>query len=301
MALPEGFARRITDLHGDLGRDWLDRLPRRVQRCAEEWSLTLGRPFPSLSYSFVAPATRRDGAAAILKMGVPGPALTAEIKALRLMEGRGSVRLLAADPARGALLLERLVPGTALATLCPEHDEEATSIAATVMQRLWRAEPAQHTFPRVTDWVSGFREFRRTRSPLPPAWLDRADRWMEELIQSCQQALVLHGDLHHGNILAAEREAWLAIDPKGVLGEPAFEAGALLRNPMPEILAFPELRRVLGRRIDQLSEQLGLDKQRVLGWGIAQAVLAASWAFEDHGSEWEPWIACAEHFLAIET
>jgi streptomycin 6-kinase len=104
-------------------------------------------------------------------------------------------------------------------------------------------------------------------------------------------SLILHGDLHHFNILSAEREPWLAIDPKGVVGEAAYEAGALLRNPLEDMSQYPH---ILKRRIAILSEMLDIDCQRILGWAVAQAVLSAWWSYEDHGQGWEPGVALAE-------
>jgi streptomycin 6-kinase len=108
------------------------------------------------------------------------------------------------------------------------------------------------------------------------------------------EPVLLHGDLHHENILSAERQPWLAIDPQGVIGEPAYETGALLRNPMPDILNFPNLKSVLKKRVDQLVEELALDRSRILGWGIAQAVLSAWWDYEEHGHVGETSITIAE-------
>ncbi len=108
------------------------------------------------------------------------------------------------------------------------------------------------------------------------------------------EPVLQHGDLHHDNILSAERQAWLAIDPKGVAGEPAYEVAALLRNPMPQLLSMPNLGLVMARRVDLLSEYLSLDRTRLVAWGLAQAVLAAWWDFEDHGHGGEQWLTCAE-------
>jgi streptomycin 6-kinase len=127
--------------------------------------------------------------------------------------------------------------------------------------------------------------------------VEAAERLFTDLLASAAPSVVLHGDLHHGNILAAQRAPWLAIDPKGVIGEPAYEAGALLRNPMPEIARHPALDRVLWRRVDHLADMLNLERERVRGWGVAQAVLSAWWSFEDLGFGWEPAIACAEALL----
>ena len=95
--------------------------------------------------------------------------------------------------------------------------------------------------------------------------------------------VLLHGDLHHENILEAERESWLAIDPKGLVGEAAYETGALLRNQLSVVFEDSQPGRVMARRVDQLAEELGLDRTRVRGWGLAQAVLSAWWDVEDFG------------------
>lgn len=134
--------------------------------------------------------------------------------------------------------------------------------------------------------------------PFPGVLVKTAETLFAELSGSMAEAVLLHGDLHYANILAAERRPWLALDPKGVVGEPAYEVGALLRNPMPELLTQRQPGRILKRRADQLAEELGFDRARLLGWGLVQAVLAAWWSVEDRGHGWEPWIACAE-LLAV--
>jgi streptomycin 6-kinase len=113
------------------------------------------------------------------------------------------------------------------------------------------------------------------------------------------ELVLLHGDLHQDNILAATRRPWLAIDPKGVVGEPAYETAACLHNPQPQLLNMPQPGRVLARRVDQLAEELNLDRARVRGWGLAQAVLAAWWGVEDGGHVWDAALGCAELLAAI--
>ena len=294
--VPDSFANSIREVHGVAGEAWLQRLPGLIADRERRWSVTVGPPFLPLNYNYVAPAIQADGTEAVLKVGVPTAALTAEIEALRLFDGRGSVRLLDADPDWGVLLLEQLVPGMPLADL--PDDDQATTIAAQVMRQLWRPLPTAHRFPSVADWAKGLGTLRGryggATGPLPAALVDQAEALFAELIGSMREPVLLHGDLHHDNILAAERQPWLAIDPKGLVGEPEYEVGALLRNPMPGLLAMPHVDRVLARRLDILSETLGFDRERLRAWGLAQAVLAAWWSIEDHGQGWETWIACAE-------
>jgi streptomycin 6-kinase len=296
VRIPQAFSRRMAELHGPAGVEWLLRLPSMLEEFAERWSLTLSPPFEPLSYNYVAPGVRSDGRAVVLKVGVPNPELSTEIEALRCFDGRGSVLMLDADPDRGAILLERLQPGEELSAL--DDDEKATSIAARVMQQLWREAPAEHSFPAVERWAEGLkrlrREFKGGCGPFPAELVERAETYFEEFLANPHKPVLLHGDLHHGNILSAERKPWLALDPKGVIGEAAYEVGALLRNPMPQLLQAPEPGRLLARRVDQLAEELGFERERLLHWGIAQAVLSAWWSYEDHGHGWEPAIACAK-------
>jgi streptomycin 6-kinase len=297
---PHEFPQTIRDLFGDEGRDWLARLPATLDACARRWSLTLGPPFEPLSYHYVAPAVRADGTEVVLKLGVPNPLQASEMAALRHFAGRGAVRLLAADANGGAMLLERLRPGT---TLVGVDDVAATAIAAEVMAQLWRPPPEEQAFPTVADWGRGFAHLRARfeggTGPLPAALVARAEALFAELLATSAAPVLLHGDLHHANILAAGSERWLAIDPQGVIGEPAYEVGALLRNPTPQVATWPDLGRISGRRADQLAERLGFERERLLGWGLAEAILSAWWSIEDHGRGWEPAVAVAEALAGL--
>jgi streptomycin 6-kinase len=106
--------------------------------------------------------------------------------------------------------------------------------------------------------------------------------------------VLLHADLHHWNILSSQRGCWLAIDPKGVVGEPAYETGAWLRNPFPQLLHSSHALGMTQRRLDQMAEGLGFDRLRLACWAFAQAVLSAWWAFEDHSYDWRQSLAVAE-------
>lgn len=295
MQLPAEFSRTITQLYGERGQRWLAELPALLGTFAQRWGLALGAPF-TLSYNYVAPATRTDGTAAVLKVGVPNPELLSEIAALRHYAGRGIVRLLDADADAGALLIERLAPGVPLAQL--SNDEEATALAAGVMRALWQPAPAEHDFPTVARWGQGFARMRARfgggTGPLPPALVARAEALFAELLASAGPPTLLHGDLHHDNILSAGRAPWLAIDPKGVVGEPAFEVAAFLRNPHGRVLRAANPARLLARRVDIFADALGIERARLLAWGCAQNVLSAWWSIEDGGDGWQDAIAMAQ-------
>jgi streptomycin 6-kinase len=303
-AIPERFVRTMIEMHGDLGQAWLDELPARIASYERRWAIQVASPFANLSYNYVAPAVRPDGARVILKLGMPHPELSSEIAALRLYGGNGSARLIEADTDGGALLIERLRPGSMLLELA--DDDEATRIAAQVMRALWRLAPSAPedvVFPTAARWASGLQRLRArfdgATGPLPADMVERAEALFAELLASSGAPMLLHGDLHHENILAAARAPWLVIDPKGLIGEAEYEIGSLMRNPLSRLLALPDVTVTLARRFDILAETLGFDRQRMIAWSYAQAILSAWWHIEDHGHGWEPTITLAERLAPL--
>lgn len=300
--VPPGLERNITDLFGDAGRAWLAGLPALIARYEERWSIRVLPPFGGLSYNFAAPAVRADGTPAVLKAGPPDSTLWNEIAALRHYGGDGICRLYEADPDGCALLLERHMPGTMLSALAAEDDEAATRAGARVMRRLWRPAPAEHGFDSVAGWAQGFGRLRAAFGggvgPFPRHLVERAERAYAELSAGAAPPTLLHGDLHHFNVLRAEREPWLAIDPKGLVGDPGYEVGAFLYNALPDSPA--DARRAVERRVDVLAEELGFERGRVIGWGIFQAVLSSWWTYEDHGHVGEDTLPVAEWLIGCE-
>jgi len=296
LKLPEHFIKTVSSTF-DGGREWLRQLPETIAACERLWSLRVGEPF-DLSYNFVAPAVRADGGEVVLKAGVPNPELWTEVAALRHYGGRGAVGLVAVSEELGAFLMERARPGLPLKDFA--DDDQATEIAAGVMKALWHPAPEGHNFPTVETWAQGLGRLRETfgggTGPYPRALVEKAEAIFAEMLVSQGEAVLLHGDLHHWNILSSGASGWLVIDPKGVVGEREYEAGSLLRNPYNRIQEWPDLAVRTQRRIDILAEILGFDKQRLAAWNFAQAVLSNWWGYEDLGEVWEEWIGVAEVF-----
>jgi streptomycin 6-kinase len=246
---------------------------------AGAWDLDVGAPY-ALSYHWVAPATRADGAPAVLKLGVPGADhLAGQAATLRHFDGHGAVRLLAFDEARGALLLERAEPGTMLRALVPDRDEEATAVHVDMMRRLHRPAPPDCGLPDLTTHRTDLTDHLRAHpgdDPLPRHLVERALGLFDELYASAPRRVVLHGDLHHDNVLRAAREPWLAIDPHGLVGDPGYDLGAMLYNPEPE-RRDERLLALVPARIEQLADGLRMPVERVVGWGFVQAVLSEVW------------------------
>ena len=277
------------------GPEWLARLPRLVAECADAWGLRLGEPFDA-HISLVVPAQLPDGAPAVLKLNFPEPESEHEADALEHWAGDGAVHLLAHDSERRALLVERCEPGTQLWEVADE--EEANRIGAAVLQRLWRPPAAGHRFRLLAD------EAARWAEELPLDW-SRLGRPFErelvgEAVAACRelgpdqgQAVVLHQDFHGGNVLRSTREAWLAIDPKPLVGEREFDAASLLRDRRWELGEASGERRVR-RRLDLLVAELGLDRERMRRWGIAHAL---AWGMGAEKLE-EDMVACARWLAA---
>jgi streptomycin 6-kinase len=282
---PARFVATNIEERGQEGVEWLARLPSILAVCERRWSLRLGPPFQALSYNYAAPAVRADGTSVVVKVCVADRDFLTEVQALRLYDGVGAVRLYEFDLDLGVMVLEHLMPGVMLSSV--ESDEEATAIAASVMQRIWHPPPADHPFGHVSDWARGMEKLRARfdggSGPFPERVVQKAEGLFADLLASMAAPVVLHGDLHHFNILSAERMSWLAIDPKGIIGEPAYETGAFIRNPSPDIYSARNLNRLLDRRIRLFADLLAFDPARVYGWATAQALLSAWWTFEDNG------------------
>jgi streptomycin 6-kinase len=169
------------------------------------------------------------------------------------------------------------------------------------MKELWRPAPPG-PFPTVADWGRAFARHREAHGggsgPLPEVLFDRAEALYHRLDASTRERVLLHGDLHQGNILAAQRRPWLAIDPKGLVGDPLYEVWPILNNLWEEFYEVPDPAEVLKGRVTLLAGALDADPERVRGWGIAGCVLSAIWSAEDGGTEWGPAIAHAEILAA---
>ena len=294
--LPRHFVQATLDLHGERGSRWLEDLAITVTECERRFHVRATRVASDLSYGLVLWVDGADGPA-VLKLAVPDKDLIAEARALTLYGGRAAVRLLSVWPERGALLLERVHPGSPLALVT--DDRQAMEAIATFARELWLTLDDHSGLARVDDWVSGLSRLRRRfdggTGPLPSRLVDGAERVFQTLLATSPQPRLIHGDLHYGNILAAERRAWLAIDPKGVIGEPAFDVGYLLANPSAHLLESTRpADRVLADRIAFLPDALGVDRERVVAYAFATSVLSAWWSLEDHGRGWERAVAVAE-------
>jgi streptomycin 6-kinase len=222
--------------------------------------------------SLVLPATLSDGQQAVLKVGFPHRESEHEGTALWLWNGNGAVRLLAEDEARNALLLERLLPGTPLSQL---GQDAALDVMVELLPRLWVPvdEPFRPLAVEAAWWADSMAEtWERAGEPFERELLEAAVRALNQLAPTQGESVLLHQDLHADNVLRAEREPWLAIDPKPLAGEREFGIAALVRG-----FELGADRRDVVRRLDRLTDELSLDRERARGWALGQTL---AWSFD---------------------
>ena len=292
LKLSAEFKKRVTNTFGEIGRNWLKNIPNQLLEIKERFNIKIGTTFSHQSFNFTTNATKSDGTPIVVKLCLPHEDVNNEIYALEFMLGDGIVTLIKSDNKKGILLLEKLEPGEMLSTL--RNDDEATVIAAGIMQKLWKPTSGDNIQQTTQQWFTGLDSKLTLPNGFSKSLIDKAKKIALELHQDMGEAVLLHGDLHHFNIISAERQPWLAIDPKGVIGEREYEVGALLRNPIPSIVTTMDTKKIVNRRIDLLTELLKFDRKKIRLWGFAQAILAAVWSLESQADEWRLFLHCAK-------
>lgn len=265
--------------NGDVGRAWLAAVPCLIEELREQWSIAeLGPAFEGGCVAYVAPAVLEHGARAVLKLCILDDETECEADALALWDGNGAVRLLESDRSRGAMLLERLEPGTSLA----EYPDRARAIriACSQLRRLRMPAPASHPFPLVTNFA------RHCADTFPVKYLESGGTLFPEptlgrAVELCHQfkndagpCVIANRDFHLGNVLASQREPWLVIDPKPLAGEPAFDAAHLIRSLLGQSIATSELERL----VSTVADLVELPARRIAGWILLRSMEDAFWS-----------------------
>jgi streptomycin 6-kinase len=255
-------------------------LRRRIDACARAWHVDYDH-VTTTATSVIAFGTQHDQPVVLKIIRCPGDEWNAGTVAAAF-DGCGVVRVIAHQP--GAVLLERLSPGTPLVDVVRNgNDDRASAVIALLVREMQQRRRSATGVATAEEWGNGFAGYlargdRHIDAPLVKA----AHRTYADLCSTQRTPRLLHGDLQHYNILHDEQRGWTAIDPKGVIAELEFEFGAALRNPhaAPELYANASS---VEHRIHLMTEGLQLDVARVRQWAMAQAVLSAIWTFEDHG------------------
>lgn len=292
IEVPEDFTLSTVQREGERGRAWLATLPGLADELLRRWDCEPTEAVTHGQVGIVVPVRRRyDGTPAVLKISFPHPGNVHEPDAFAAWAGRGAVRLYERDDARFAMLIERAgaesgAGGGSLADV--EDTDEAVTVAGRLARRL--AVPAPEGLPRmsslVAEWECELRdEDRELGSPLPARVVAAAIATVREL-GGDQPDTLIHGDLHFTNVLRSEREPWLAIDPKGYVGDPAYDSITLLRSRFEPLLTAPDPRAAALRRLAVFADAAEVDRERARRWAQARAVTAAHWGMRHGDPVW---------------
>jgi streptomycin 6-kinase len=246
--------------------EWLKRLPEAVRELQDKWCLSLGHPFDvgTGSCAWVAPAVRRDGTRAVLKLGMPHMEGTHEMHGLHFWDGDPTVLLLEADVHHNAMLLESCEPGIPL-RIQPEVEQDV--VIAGLIRRLWRRPATPHPFRPLAVMAASWAEETRGAAHLWPdaGLVHEGLRVFDELSRPSPDDVLLATDLHAGNVLSAQREPWLVIDPKPFVGDRAYDATQHLFNCKERLLADPQA------TVQRFADRLEIDHERLGLWMFARS------------------------------
>ncbi|TDC52469.1 hydroxyurea phosphotransferase [Jiangella ureilytica] len=270
------------------GRAWLARLPRLLDEVLERWGLRPDGPAGNGMAALVVPVVRADGGRAVVRLQPAGKESSAAVLGLRTWDGDGIVRLLDDDPGSGAMLLERLDGARPLGSL--GDDDAVMTVLGELLARLV-AMPAPAGLPRLADVAAAM---VAAAPAAVPRLSDAAERGM---VGRCADAVaevlpdagdrLLHWDLHDENVLAGDREPWLAIDPVPLAGDPGFDLWPALNSRWSAVVA-GDVERVVLRRFDLLTEVVGVDRGAAVGWTLGRVLQNALWEVEDGKTALDP-------------
>ena len=284
---------------GDDWAAWVDRLPALVRDLLDEWDLTVDGALMNGFCSLVVPVLTADGERSVLKLHTDADADESDFEHLALQHwhGNGTVLLLRADPRRRAMLLERLHPRD-LTTI---GDREAIEVVGGLYGRIH--VPALPQLRTVTSYVERWTadlEALPRDAPIPRRLREQCVSLARDMVADpASVGVIIHGDLHHHNVLAADREPWLVIDPKPMSGDPHYEPAPLLWNRWDEIVA-GNARENLRRRFHTLVDVAGLDEDRARDWVVVRMVHNMSWAVIDGDPDEDYLTMCVTIIKAVQ-
>lgn len=270
------FHQNIHQTYGQKGEKWLRTLPEILETCAVLWQLKIVPTKERLSYNYVTPVVLADGSEAILKLGFPEEIeLQTEMQTLGFYNGKFSVNLLNKHESLGALLLEKIKPAKSLREIQKDDDEAATRIAAPLMRKLLMDVPDGHSLPHLKDWMEVIERMRKAEIlyNISENVLNFAMKLYGDLERTQPSSYLLHGDLHHDNILWDRHRGWVAIDPKGLIGEPALQAARFIRN----LWGTPPTKKMLEKRISIISNELNASRRRITSYAYLDFIIGNCW------------------------
>ena len=295
MQITIEFSNQIIKSFGTHGKNWLLTLPEIIDYSIQKWQLINLLPVKGLQGNYVAYGysnVRRQNI--VLKISVFSKQFNNEKSALLYFNGNGVNRLLDYDETKNILLLDKIGNGITLKSLFPDNDNQAVYIASSIINKLRECNKKHldiHQYPTLSEFVLVFNDFNHPE--IAKELIKVAKNLAQELVNKNHPNYLLHGDLHHYNIISSNDGSWVSIDPHGVIGHIEYEVGAFIRNPIPDI--FDErydLSQIINNRFNLFAKLLNLDKNLVISYSYISTMLAIIWDVEDNGSYYKDWLKC---------
>lgn len=276
------FEQNMITIFGDKGKQWLNELPSILANLIKHYNLSQLEPVSNMSFNYVARGFIKEKPI-IVKLGLNNKALSKEAQCLKAFESHATPKVIANKD--NMIIMERAVPGITLKEHFPLQETEATKILCDVINDLHTAQmPIDHNFYHIKDLLQTLDK----EPDILHTFLNKARKLRDKLLSTTTTEVLLHGDLHHENILKNGHN-WMVIDPKGFIGDPAFEPEAYMCNPIPDLLHENNPKQIIIDRIQLCAKNLNIPEQRIYDWFYVKSTLSWAWSLEDKldPSYWE--------------
>ena len=291
----KNFKQKVINTWGKKGENWLIQLEAIIEALKNYWNLQNIQVVDNLSYNYVALAIQANKTPVALKITCDKKLFSDEYKALQHFAGQGAIKLLDIQPEYNALLLEQAVPGNLLKTFSLLMLKDKTNIYASIVNSLSNYSLIPADFTHVSQWCEAIDRIKDKR--IDKCFVKKARQLKNFLLISAKNEYLCHGDLHLENIIQ-QNTKWLAIDPKGIIGEMAFEAAAFDLITQDELQDAKTVPQKIINQVTDLAAALDLNYDRLLAWIFLRIMISAQWFIEDKSDPREMLIL-AQHVYAL--
>ncbi|MCH9644113.1 MAG: aminoglycoside phosphotransferase family protein [Gammaproteobacteria bacterium] len=270
--------KNISNIYGSPGKQWLQQLPDIIDQLNAYWSLTHVQPVANMNYNYIAKALQNN-TPVVLKISCDNQSIKDEYKALKHFDGHGSIKVLDIHNELNALLLAQAIPGNSIKTTYLNDMEKTILIYADIVNAIASRPLINDNHKHVSKWCEAIDRIKD--GDIDQHYIKKAQALRDYLLSTTENEYLCHGDLHLENIINHD-DKWLSIDPKGVIGEMAFEANAFDLTDKSEWHQ-ENIQEIIIERINLLADTLKLDRERVLAWAFLRTIISAQWFIEDNG------------------
>lgn len=275
MASLTTFQENMIKIHGIKGQQWLDSLDAKLNAICKKYGILSLSPVNNMTFNYVASGIINNKPV-IVKYGFNKESLAKEAAAIKAFSNHSGIVHIANEP--HLIIMKQALPGHTIKELFPTHDESATKILCRLLKKLHQAAiPQNNDFYRLSSLFQVIDDCNE----LPSGILSKARQLKVELLKKSNKPVLLHGDLHHDNIIKANN-SYVVIDPKGFIGDPLYDLTAFIINPMPNLLQNNQASKIIQNRIELCANAFGVSTQDISNWTFLKAVKCWIWCLQDN-------------------